>query len=126
MLPYPFPGPFDYRIPEGLVAEPGDLVLVPLNKRDEVGVVWDGPSVPTGDANPVPEARLRSIIAIIDSPPMRDDLRRLVRQYNRAQENVFPNGNFFKTGKYGTEVAFPVPDAERTNPNFHGCIDRKA
>jgi len=55
-----------------------------------------------------------------------DDLRRLVRQYNRAQENVFPNGNFFKTGKYGTEVAFPVPDAERTNPNFHGCIDRKA
>jgi len=55
-----------------------------------------------------------------------DDLRRLVRQYGRPQETAFPSGNFFKTGKYGAEVAFPVPDAERTNPNFHGCLDRKA
>jgi hypothetical protein len=55
-----------------------------------------------------------------------DDLRRLVRQYGRAQEAVFPSGKFVKTGNYGTEVAFPVPDAERTNPNFHGCLDRKA
>ena len=55
-----------------------------------------------------------------------DDLRRLVRQYGRAQDAVFPSGKFVKTGNYGTEVAFPVPDAERTNPNFHGCLDRKA
>lgn len=55
-----------------------------------------------------------------------DDLRRLVRQYSRPQDQVFPTGKFFKTGNYGTEVAFPVPDAERTNPNFHGCIDRNA
>lgn len=55
-----------------------------------------------------------------------DDLRRLVRQYGRDQANVFPSGNFVKTGTYGTEVAFPVPDDEKTNPNFHGCIDRKA
>src|SRR5260221_5645003 len=32
LLPYPFAGPFDYRIPEGLAPQPGDLVLVPLNK----------------------------------------------------------------------------------------------
>ncbi len=55
-----------------------------------------------------------------------DDLRRLVRQYGRTQDKVFPSGTFFKTGTYGTEVAFPVPDAERTNPNFKGCIDRNA
>lgn len=55
-----------------------------------------------------------------------DDLRRLVRQYGRAQDAVFPSGTFFKTGPYGTEVAFPVPDAERTNPLFTGCIDRNA
>jgi hypothetical protein len=55
-----------------------------------------------------------------------DDLRRLVRQYGRAQDQVFPSGKFVKTGNYGTEVAFPVPDAEKTNPNFTGCIDRKA
>jgi starch-binding outer membrane protein, SusD/RagB family len=55
-----------------------------------------------------------------------DDLRRLVRQYGRAQDQVFPSGKFVKTGNYGSEVAFPVPDAEKTNPNFTGCIDRKA
>lgn len=55
-----------------------------------------------------------------------DDLRRLVRQYGRAQDQVFPSGKFVKTGNYGTEVAFPVPDAEKTNPNFTGCLDRKA
>jgi hypothetical protein len=55
-----------------------------------------------------------------------DDLRRLVRQYHRAQDAVFPSGNFHKTGVYGSQVAFPVPDAERSNPLFHGCIDRNA
>jgi len=55
-----------------------------------------------------------------------DDLRRLVRQYGRAQDQVFPSGKFVKTGNYGSEVAFPVPDDEKTNPNFTGCIDRNA
>lgn len=55
-----------------------------------------------------------------------DDLRRLVRQYQRPQETVFPSGTYFRGGDYGTQVNFPVPDAERTNPMFTGCIDRKA
>lgn len=59
-----------------------------------------------------------------------DDLRRLVRQYKRGQDQVFPAGNFTRngtpSGKFGTQVAFPVPDYERTNPNFHGCIDTNA
>jgi hypothetical protein len=54
------------------------------------------------------------------------DLRRLVRQYNRTQDNVFPTGPFHKNGNYGTNVAFPVPDLELANPKFHGCIDTKA
>ncbi|HEX3996506.1 MAG TPA: hypothetical protein VHX39_35505, partial [Acetobacteraceae bacterium] len=82
MLPYPFPEPFDYRVPEGLAPEPGDLVLVPLNRREEVGVVWDfagGHSgALSGDIKSVPEHRLRPIIAIIDTPPMRHDIRRLI------------------------------------------------
>jgi len=27
---------------------------------------------------------------------------------------------------FSTDVNLPVPDAELTNPNFKGCIDRKA
>jgi len=54
------------------------------------------------------------------------DLRRLVRQYNRTQDKVFPTGDFFKGNPYGTDVNFPVPEVEKNNPNFHGCLDRNA
>jgi hypothetical protein len=54
------------------------------------------------------------------------DLRRLIRQYGRTEDNVFPKGVYFKGGVYGSDVNMPVPDAEKVNPNFTGCIDRKA
>jgi hypothetical protein len=54
------------------------------------------------------------------------DDRRQVRQYGRTQDQVFPVGSFFKGASYGTDVNFPVTDNEKTNPNFQGCIDRKA
>jgi primosomal protein N' (replication factor Y) len=73
LLPYPFPGPFDYRAPADLDLKPGDIVLVPLNRREEVGVVWDAPA---GDA--VPAHKLKSVAGIINTPPMGLALRRFV------------------------------------------------
>ncbi len=52
------------------------------------------------------------------------DLRRLVRQYGRNAEDVFPTGAYFKGGAYGSDVNFPVPLAEQNNPNFTQCLDR--
>ena len=54
------------------------------------------------------------------------DMRRLIRQYGRSEDTVFPTGTFHKSGVFGTGVNFPVPDAEKSNPNFSGCLDRKA
>jgi starch-binding outer membrane protein, SusD/RagB family len=71
------------------------------------------------------------------------DMRRLVRQYNRPQETVFPTGTFGRylfaapsvpddalefrvQGTYGTDVNFPVPFDEQNNPNFEACINRDA
>jgi starch-binding outer membrane protein, SusD/RagB family len=54
------------------------------------------------------------------------NLRRMVRAYGLTQLQVFPQGAFLKGGSYGPDVNFPVPDAELTNPNFHGCLDRNA
>ena len=54
------------------------------------------------------------------------DLRRLVRQYGRGQATVFPVGPYFKGGVYGDDVNIPVPFEERNNPEFKGCLDRKA
>ena len=73
LLPYPFPGPFDYAVPEGMDPRPGDVVLVPLNRREEVGVVWDSP--PDGS---VPDHKLKPLISVVDTPAMAEPLRRLV------------------------------------------------
>ncbi len=73
LLPFPFAGTFDYAVPPGMDLRPGDIVLVPLNKREEVGVVWDTPAGP-----PVGDNRLRPVTAILDAPPMQPSLRRFV------------------------------------------------
>jgi hypothetical protein len=57
------------------------------------------------------------------------DLRRLMRQYGRPMDQVWPTGVFSfagaSSGTYGIDVNFPVPDGELINPEFKGCIDRK-
>ncbi len=73
LLPYPFVGPFDYAAPAHLPLEPGDIVLVPLNRRAEIGVVWDAPSGPA-----VADSRLKPVAARLDAPPLPAALRRFV------------------------------------------------
>ncbi|HYW32235.1 MAG TPA: RagB/SusD family nutrient uptake outer membrane protein [Gemmatimonas sp.] len=52
------------------------------------------------------------------------DLRRLVRQYNRPIESVYPTGIFHKGGgTYGTMAVLPISFDERNNSNFTGCTD---
>jgi hypothetical protein len=57
-----------------------------------------------------------------------NDMRRLMRQYGRPEDQVFPTGKFsfggVETGTYGHDVNFPIPDAELTNSEFKGCTDR--
>jgi hypothetical protein len=60
------------------------------------------------------------------------DLRRLVRQYGRSADAVFPGGGGKpyiidgnnKGGVFGSEVNLPIPFDETNNPLFETCIDR--
>lgn len=58
------------------------------------------------------------------------DMRRLIRQYGRGSETVFPTGQFFHSGSvsgtYGSDVNIILPNDEKNNPNFKGCLDRNA
>jgi starch-binding outer membrane protein, SusD/RagB family len=55
------------------------------------------------------------------------DLRRLVRQYGRGAETVYPTGAYHKDGlTLGSDIQFIIPQTEKNNPNFTGCIDRNA
>lgn len=63
-----------------------------------------------------------------------NDLRRLVRQYGRSAESVFPTGPYSRPskdgdtprfdGQYGTDVDWVIPFDETNNPNFTGCLSR--
>ena len=56
------------------------------------------------------------------------DLRRLVRQYARGAETVFPTGTFPKGANYGTNTSIPIAFDETNNPNYvqgdDTCLDR--
>lgn len=54
------------------------------------------------------------------------DLRRLIRQYGRAAETIFPTGAYPKGGNYSTDVNIPLSADEANNPHFAGCTDRNA
>ena len=73
LLPRPLPGAFDYAVGPGQDPRPGDVVLVPLGGRSEVGVVWDTPA-----EGAVGDNRLREITAVLDAPGLPEALRRFV------------------------------------------------
>lgn len=53
------------------------------------------------------------------------DMRRLVRQYGRTVDQVYPMGSHYRGAAYGSDVNLPVTTAEKNgNPNFSQCIDR--
>src|ERR1700736_1898442 len=72
LLPLPLADAYDYSVPEGLEVAPGSFVIVPLGKRETVGVVWGEGS------GEVAEAKLRDILDILPALPMADALRRFV------------------------------------------------
>jgi hypothetical protein len=64
------------------------------------------------------------------------DLRRLVRDYGRDPETVFPTGNLTSplAGTYGVtaqdtpiqrSTSIVIPKSERGNPNYQGCLEGK-
>src|SRR5476649_284522 len=72
LLPLPLADAYDYSVPEWLEVAPGAFVIVPLGKRETLGVVWgDG----TGEVAP---EKLRDIIEILPALPMADALRRFI------------------------------------------------
>ena len=67
-------GPLDYRVPEGMAAEPGSIVVAPLGPRQLLGVAWEAERLPTSE---VPDTRLRPLAGVLDVAPIAAPLRRL-------------------------------------------------
>jgi starch-binding outer membrane protein, SusD/RagB family len=56
------------------------------------------------------------------------DLRRLVRQYQRNAESVYPTGIWETGAPFGRQVALPITQAEENNPNYNAaaCVPTTA
>ena len=72
LLPLPLADAYDYSIPDGLDVAAGHFVVVPLGKRETVGVVWGEGS------GEVPPEKLRDVVQVLPALPMADALRRFV------------------------------------------------
>jgi primosomal protein N' (replication factor Y) len=68
-------GPLDYRVPDGMEAVEGSVVVAPLGPRQIIGIVWDAQRLP---AQSVPDERLRPIHSVLPVPPVRPELMRLI------------------------------------------------
>lgn len=68
-------GPLDYAPRDGIPGAPGAVLRVPLGPREIVAVAWEPDRLP---ANEVPDAKLRKVNGIYDSPPLPERLRRLI------------------------------------------------
>lgn len=68
-------GALDYRLPEGVIASVGSVVIAPLGPRKIIGIVWDEGHLP-GDE--IAFERLRPILEVLPVPPISAPLRRLI------------------------------------------------
>jgi primosomal protein N' (replication factor Y) (superfamily II helicase) len=74
LLPVALDQAYSYRVPDGMVLAPGDLVSVPLGARTATGVVWAENPAP----NPRLDNRLKYVDERLDIPPLTPELRQFV------------------------------------------------
>src|SRR5918998_583353 len=77
LLPLPLAGAYDYKVPSNVTLALGDFVVVPLNHKQIIGVVWDAEHTPE-EGEPVPDHRLRPVADVLPAPRMTASLRRFV------------------------------------------------
>ncbi|MBV9990898.1 MAG: primosomal protein N' [Alphaproteobacteria bacterium] len=68
LLPYPLPGPYDYKLPKDVEVARGLLVVAPLGPRETLGAVWGAAEGTVGDN------RLKHAIPLEGHPRLPGDL----------------------------------------------------
>lgn len=69
LLPVALDQTYDYFVPLELNPGPGSFVLVPFGPQMRLGVVWDKPVIGEND-KPVDPAKMKTIDAVLDVPPL--------------------------------------------------------
>ena len=121
-------GPLDYRLPEGVSAPAGSVVIAPLGPRKVTGIVWDEGRLP-GDE--IAFARLRPILEVLPVPPLPAPLRRLIEwtaDYYLASpaavaRMALPSGSLLGPGRAITEYRLSGEPPARMTPQRQVVYD---
>jgi hypothetical protein len=138
------------RTTSGIVADGTEAQLIALEARLQGGTQADRDAVFAG-LNALRTTNTPAIAAMAGSAPTTQDaaidqlfaeraywtwltghrlgdMRRLVRNYGRDAETVFPTGTLQAplVGSFGTATSIVIPFNEKNNGNFSGCLDTKA
>jgi primosomal protein N' (replication factor Y) len=73
LVPVALDQTYSYRVPPHLELAPGDLVRVRLGPRECTAVVWG-----QSGARPGLDSQLKDVVAKLDAPPLKPELRRFV------------------------------------------------
>jgi primosomal protein N' (replication factor Y) (superfamily II helicase) len=121
-------GPLDYKVPEGMVVEPGAVVECPLGPRTVVGIVWEAERLPGTE---VPVEKLRNLSGLLPVPPLSAPLRRLIEwtadYYVASLASVarmaLSSGGALKGPATMTEYRLTGGMPERMTPQRQAAID---
>lgn len=121
-------GPLDYRLPVGVDAKPGCVVMVPLGPRKLPGVIWDDEIFAD---EPVDAKRLRPIFEVVECPPIAAGLRRLVdwvadyylTQHASVLRMVLSSSAAFSTSGTITEYRRTGYEPARLTPQRAAALD---
>ena len=121
-------GPLDYKVPEGMVVEPGAVVECPLGPRTVVGIVWEAERLPGTE---VPVEKLRNLRGLLPVPPLSAPLRRLIEwtadYYVASLASVarmaLSSGGALKGPATMTEYRLTGGMPERMTPQRQAAID---
>ncbi len=71
LLPVALDQTYDYRAPPSGPVAPGAFVIVPFGTTTRIGIVWDAPkSEPGKPSRKMDPKRLKTIIEVLDAPPL--------------------------------------------------------
>jgi hypothetical protein len=123
----------------------GSFTTAPSASPDSVGVIdttWNAgtggvsglrPLIDPGDS-PNDSARVTLLFNeraywLFLTGQRQGDLRRLVRNYGRDPQAIYPTGPYPLGGilpQYGTGVSVQIPTTEFANPRYRGCLSQGA
>lgn len=119
----------DYSVPDGMVVEPGAVVIAPLGPRQITGIVWE-PERLAGDE--VPASKLRPIREVLPVPPLSAPLRRLIEwtadyycaHMSSVARMVISSGGALGGPATMTEYRLSGVEAERLTPKRSIALDK--